>query len=449
VTGAPSAGELEGALHPTASLFTSAPVPAGAVAEGELPTTVRTASEQWAYALTMARAPESRPTDGPAVIRVRLQVTAGSIGVGCLNEDASAFLDEVLVAARPAPDPVDVDLLLMSARTAGALVLRNASPSGPSEATLLDVSCMRLELDGDAPRVPGLSDPRPVTGWSRYYGTPGQTVLEKYRVRLFEGLTEPTVVRWVDGLAVHILPGDQLSRALFVSGTYEPNTQVVLRRLLTDGDVFFDVGANAGVLTLAASRWVGPGGRVYGFEPSAREFERLEENLLMNAARNVTAVRQAVSSSTGRASLRVAAAGFGGLNTLGERFPYEGVDTSRIESVETTTLDDFVEREALDRVDVIKLDVEGAEAAVLSGASRVLRDYRPALVIEVVARSLAANGSTVSQLEDALEASNYALFAIDESACLRGIGGLADVDEQNVVALPRERDARAAVASHG
>jgi FkbM family methyltransferase len=219
--------------------------------------------------------------------------------------------------------------------------------------------------------------------------------------------------------------------------------------LLTEGSVFLDVGANAGVLTLAASTWVGSAGRVYGFEPSAREFERLEENLRVNAVPNVTAVRQAVSSSTGRASLRVAAAGFGGLNTLGERFPYEGVGTWRIESVETTTLDEFVQRQALDRVDVIKVDVEGAEAAVLSGADRVLRDYRPSLVIEIVARSLVANGSTVSQIEDALKASNYDLFAIDESACLREIGGLADVDEQNVVALPRERGARGPVARHG
>ena len=254
--------------------------------------------------------------------------------------------------------------------------------------------------------------------------------------------TQPIVARWPDGLAVRILPGDQLSRALYVSGTYEPNTLSVLRTLLSAGDVFFDLGANAGVVTLAASRWVGDTGRVYAFEPSPREFQRLIDNLQLSACANVTAVPAAVTDVSGTATLRVAGDRYGGLNTLGDRFPYEGVETSSVESVETTSIDAFVRRSGVGRVAVAKLDIEGSEAAALRGSTDLLRTHRPALLIEIVARALRANASSVADVERVLAQARYAMFRIDESAALTRIATLSSVDEQNIVALPEERASR-------
>jgi FkbM family methyltransferase len=262
-------------------------------------------------------------------------------------------------------------------------------------------------------------------------------------VRRFEQLAAPETMEWSDGLRFRIAPGDQLSRAMYVSGTYEPNTLRVLRALLNPGDIFFDVGANAGVISLAAARWVGPQGRVFGFEPSQREFARLTEHLALNAAANVTAVRAAVGARVGQMMLRVADASHGGLNTLGDRFAYDDVDTARTEMVDVVTLDDFVARERIGRVAAIKMDIEGAEGAALSGGVSLLRSHRPALVVEVCARALEANASSASLIEGLLHDAGYVCFAIDDTTgTLFPLTDLAGIDEQNIVALPAEHAER-------
>jgi FkbM family methyltransferase len=227
---------------------------------------------------------------------------------------------------------------------------------------------------------------------------------------------------------------------VYVSGTYEPNTLCVLRALLRPGDVFFDVGAHAGLVTLAASRWVGSGGTIYSFEPSEREHRRLVESLELSSAANVTPVRAAVAATSGRGALRVAGDANSGLNTLGDRFAYDGVDTSRIEPVETIALDDFVHEHRIGRVAALKLDIEGGEAAALAGAERLLHDMRPTLILEVASRALEANGSTRLDVEALLHQSGYRICAIDYvTAALLPLASLAEVEGENVVGLARER----------
>ena len=140
---------------------------------------------------------------------------------------------------------------------------------------------------------------------------------------------------------------------------------------------------------------------------------------MQNAARNVTPVRAAVTSACGSATLRVAPSSHAGLNSLGSAFPYAGVEAERMESVETITLDAFAERHSIDRVAVIKLDVEGAEGAMLQGSRRLLEDHRPAIIAEIMARSLVANGTTVESLESLLRDAGYRLFVVNDSTATR------------------------------
>jgi FkbM family methyltransferase len=213
-----------------------------------------------------------------------------------------------------------------------------------------------------------------------------------------------------------------------------------LRSLLQAGAVCLDVGANVGVVSLAASRWVGPSGHVYAFEPSGREFARLSANIERSQLRNVTPIRAALSSFSGSAPLRVAAAASGGLNTLGDSFPYEGVEVEQIEEVAVMTLDDFVERHGLPAVAVIKLDIEGSEGEAITGAARLLARDRPALVLEVFERTLRSTGWSVARLEELITGAGFLLFEIDDrTAELRSVASLSGHNEQNLVALPKER----------
>lgn len=402
-----------------------------------LPLTVKTPPERWAYAKKFLRA-GTAPKHGAVIVVVEMEVSVGLVGVGCLNLQRTEFLDEEFASAAPAPQ--SVELVVADVGAVNSLVVRNASPDGSSEVTILSIACFAFDPPTDARRAPPLSEPAPHQGWERFYGTRGATPLEKIRVQAFNSLQQPSVLRWTDGTGIRIIPGDQLSRALFVSGSYEPNTLCVLRQLLRPGDVCFDVGANAGLVTVAACRWVGPTGHVYSFEPSEREFARLLDNLDLNAVSAATPVRAALSDRSGQVSLRVADSSHGGLNTLGCRFAYDNVSVLGVEIVEALTLDEFAARQRIERIAAIKLDVEGAEGAVLLGGRRVLQEQRPALVVEVFAQALAANNWTVDDLHRLLREARYRLFTIDDTtAALVPLAQLRDMGERNVVALPEER----------
>ena len=297
----------------------------------------------------------------------------------------------------------------------------------------------RLFESGDAIAA-ALSLPHPESRWNRCYGSEGLREDEARRAARFDGLQRPFVLRWSDGLAFRIVPREQISRALYVSGTYEPNTLVVLRSLLREGDIFVDVGANVGVFSLVASRWVGPAGHVIAFEPSSREFSRLGDTVALNGLQNVQAVRMACGAEPGTATLRVAVDTYAGLNTLGRGFAYDGIETAQLEAVSVTTLDAFVTCHGLDRIAVMKIDVEGAERDVLLGAREVLARDRPALIVEVLAPALESTGTSVAELEALLRRYEYRLHAIaDDTAALTAVEHLEDHSGENIVALPMER----------
>jgi FkbM family methyltransferase len=297
----------------------------------------------------------------------------------------------------------------------------------------------RLFGGGDTSAAAALSLPHPEPNWNRCYGSEGLDEGSARRAARFDRLERPFVLRWSDGLLFRIVPREQISRALYVSGTYEPNALVVLRSLLRDGDVFVDVGANAGVFSLVGSRWVGTTGRVLAFEPSSREFSRLGDTIALNGLGNVQAVRAAVGSEAGTASLRVAVETYAGLNTLGRDFAYDGIETAQLERVSVTTLDAFVTSHGVSRVAAMKIDVEGAERDVLLGAREVIARDRPALIVEVLAPALESTGTSVADLEALLRRYEYRLHAIaDDTAALTVVEHLTGCSGENIVALPAE-----------
>ena len=435
----------EGTPGATPSLYDRSPqLLAGTLESASLPIVFETPSRAWNYTLSFARA-ASAEGSGAVVVRVRLDVLAGEVGVGVLRGDGPSYIDEILVGV--GPERV-ADVLVADPAAAGSLMVRNGSVEGKSRGRILGIESFTAPVDLVGIREPGLSFPRPTPRWNRSYGTDLPGLAEKLRAHAFESLTAPEVVRWSDGLSFRAVPNDQISRVLYVSGTYEPNALHVLRRFLKAGDVFLDVGANAGVFSLVAARYVGPGGHVYSFEPSEREYRRLSDAVALNHLEGViTPVRAAVGAHAGHVMLRVASEPHSGHNTLGSRFAYDGIGTSTLEPVEMTTLDEFARRQAPSSIDVIKLDVEGAEVAALAGAAAVLQRHRPVMVVEVFSRSLASNGAEVAELQERLRNADYRLFTIDdETAALTPLDDLTIIDEQNVVALPAEKTPDSAVS---
>ena len=192
-------------------------------------------------------------------------------------------------------------------------------------------------------------------------------------------------------------------------GSYEPQVMRALRRLIGRDAVVFDVGANLGVFALVMSR-LALRGQVFAFEPATENFDYLEKNLVANGAANVVAERCAVYDESGTVPFVFSSASPSGsfvspgTGHAGESHPVEAV-----------SMDDYVERRALARVDLIMVDAEGAEMAVLGGAARTLARFRPALLVEVNPVSLRRfGGASFRELVGVLR-QGRALFSITEA----------------------------------
>jgi FkbM family methyltransferase len=183
-------------------------------------------------------------------------------------------------------------------------------------------------------------------------------------------------IRYDTSRAINVHLGDYLQQRIFFDGYYEKPLIDWLRRTLTPADVFWDVGANIGAITLIAAQCAA---RVVAFEPDPRALASLRRNLEANGVANVDVVPAALGDRDGMAVLHQAEAGNTGMTSLlADRAVVVGTV-----SVPVMTADDLVARRPELTPHVIKLDVEGAEGAVLAGALRVLESgHVRALVFE-------------------------------------------------------------------
>ncbi|HJR46220.1 MAG TPA: FkbM family methyltransferase [Actinomycetota bacterium] len=198
---------------------------------------------------------------------------------------------------------------------------------------------------------------------------------------------------------------DNLQRVLFFAGVYEP---AVLGRILSElsqGAVYVDGGAHVGVHALPVSKALGTlgGGRVYAVEPNEEASNRLREAAHANGLA-VEIVPFALSdlqrTLTLRSDERYADADLGVLSAYGTG--------DKIVQVKATTFDDWAEAVRLERLDIVKLDVEGSEGAALAGMSRTLRRLRPGLVIvETKEASLRRAGGTADEIHSFLRDHGY------------------------------------------
>ena len=163
----------------------------------------------------------------------------------------------------------------------------------------------------------------------------------------------------------------------FAYGTWEPNVVQALSRLVRPGWQVLDIGAHIGFYALLFSRLVGPKGIVFAFEPLPGNFDVLVENLALNQCGQVRAVNKAVMDHPRQIILYVPSADL----LPGDPSARHSDGTIPLQ-VEAIQIDEFLSNQGL-QVDLIKMDVEGAEENVLLGAREAIREYHPVLVVEL------------------------------------------------------------------
>jgi len=164
-------------------------------------------------------------------------------------------------------------------------------------------------------------------------------------------------------------------------GTYEPDLQAAVRDLVRPGMTVYDLGANIGYLTLLFATAVGTEGRVVAFEPLPSNLERLKAHVARNSlGSRVTIVPAATADRRGRRRFHVrVSGGMGKLEGAAGR-PVQGGHSIVVETID---LDSYVAGWKGQPPDVIKIDIEGGEILALPGMRRILRQARPAILLEV------------------------------------------------------------------
>jgi FkbM family methyltransferase len=190
------------------------------------------------------------------------------------------------------------------------------------------------------------------------------------------------------------IPAGFASARSYLAGTYEREVTRALAATLQPGGVFLDGGANIGYFTLLASRAVGATGRVLSAECDPRNLGYLHRNVTENHCENVTVLSVGLTSAHGARSFLPDPAGAEGHLTPA------GAGSI---SVDCVTIDELVRQSGCERVDLVKLDLEGGETDALRGMVETSRrNPRMAAIVEYCPRHLVRSGSSPSEFESAL-----------------------------------------------
>ena len=209
--------------------------------------------------------------------------------------------------------------------------------------------------------------------------------------------SDPQLCELPGGARLRADLGEHVQRWIYFFGFYEEATVRWFRSFLRPGMVVFDVGAHVGQYSLLSASCVGPTGRVHSFEPNPVTYRLLSNNLALNDFRNVTAHQLAVSDMSGEVTLYVP-----GHDNLGEASLQECIPGMNATTVKCVTIDEWAcsaDLGSLQRVDLIKIDVQGLEGKVIQGAMNVIRRFRPVIVCEFEERFLRSMGTSSVELK--------------------------------------------------
>jgi FkbM family methyltransferase len=221
---------------------------------------------------------------------------------------------------------------------------------------------------------------------------------------------------------------------------YLEKEMLVLRRLISPGDVCFDVGAAGGTYTWLLSRYSSPGGAVFSFEPRPRSARAIERFRRLAGMENVS-VHQ-VGLAEQEKSVTVLIPTWRGLQFTTRAFVApddeaevpEGFTDLRPLTIQLTTLDEFVASAGVERIDFLKADVEGAELSLLEGAQASIERWHPTVLLEIEDRHLGRYGQRATDVVEFMADRGYRMLTFSDGE-LRPATEVVE-NENNYLFLP-------------
>ncbi len=188
---------------------------------------------------------------------------------------------------------------------------------------------------------------------------------------------------------------------LLYFGIDNQNKQNIYKKI-QNGFVVFDVGSNIGEVLFNMAK-VNPDGKIYGFEPVQSTFEKLSKNVSLNPFQNISIKRLALSDKNEIVYYQSKQGHSGG--TMMSKSP--SADSDFIEAIK---LDDFVQNNAIQQIDFIKVDIEGFEMNFLMGAIESIQKFKPLLFMEIDHYKLKRQNTSAIEILNQLKSMGYLVF---------------------------------------
>ena len=190
-----------------------------------------------------------------------------------------------------------------------------------------------------------------------------------------------------------------------------------LKKNLRKGAVFLDIGANIGAYTLIGSKLVGENGKVFAFEPVGNIRETLNTNISTNNLKNITVIDQAVYDKNIDLELFISNKKNKGMSSIYRHSQESGEK----ETVKAIKIDDFVKLNNVPKIDLIKLDIEGAELNAILGMTKTIHRFHPTFIMEISDDILENSSQEKNNIFSLMKTLNYKPYSIDSKGYIVNI----------------------------
>ncbi len=199
---------------------------------------------------------------------------------------------------------------------------------------------------------------------------------------------------------------------IIFTGSYEHDEIATMLQFLKKDMTIFDIGSNYGLHTTLFADKAGPGGHVYGFEPVKPIYELLQNNIsINNFNERITVENMGLSKKPGKTTIYISSGLGSGSSSLRKR--WSGINVKQICTL--TTLDDYVQKNRIKKVDFIKCDVEGGEFPIFQGGIKTLQKYKPILFFEAIDNHTKLFNYAIDDEIEFLKKLSYRFFVLDKT----------------------------------
>ncbi len=207
------------------------------------------------------------------------------------------------------------------------------------------------------------------------------------------------------GTYLYVNPTDHIQQQLFWYGYYEKDAILLWQQLVHKDSCVIDIGANIGYYSVVAA-YKTESGRVYAFEPLNEAYGQLLQNINTNKFTNIQTYPVAVTNLAGKELFYISGPDNTGMSGLKQADNFSG----NTEMITTVLLDDWIKNIHTRKIDLIKMDIEGAEMNALYGMQDIIKQYQPVFFIEINQLHLQKFGYTPSQVYHFLFSLGYAAY---------------------------------------